>query len=62
MMGLNFGICLPKTCSQKQIERVLTKMQKIMLKNKVILSILPETCQIKDDLGWNLDAIDYICL
>lgn len=62
MLGLNFGICIPKSCKPEKIERLMKRLQKLILRNKIVLSIVPETCQVKEDMGWNLEAADYICL
>lgn len=61
-LGLNIGICIPKSCSPEMVTKLLTIVQKKLLRNKAILSLVPETCQVKEDLGWNLDRRDYICL
>lgn len=62
MMGLNFGVCLPKSCTQEKIEGFLKMIQKRVLRNKAVLAVVPDTCQVKEDLGWNLETADYFCL
>lgn len=66
MVALNLGICLPKSCSQKQIDGLLGKIQKRIrwiLKNKTIsMATVPYTCQTADDLGWNFTAWDVVTL
>lgn len=62
MLGLNFGICLPKSCTEERVQGVLRTLQKRILRNLAVLTIVPETCQVKEDLGWNLETIDYFCL
>lgn len=61
-LGLNIGICVPNTCKPERIGRFLQLIQKRVLRNKAVLALVPETCQVKADLGWNLDTGDLICL
>lgn len=57
MLGLNFGICVPNTCSQSMMEHIL-KLVEGLLKEKVILSIVPDTCQQIDDTRVHLSGGD----
>lgn len=66
MVALNLGVCLPKSCSQKDIDGLLKKVQNVvrwMLKNNTIsLATVPYTCQTADDLNWNLSTWDHVTL
>lgn len=62
MLGLNFGICVPNSCTPEMIKHVLQTVQSIIPKDKVIVSLVPDTCQMVKDIGWNIDAGDIICL
>lgn len=62
MLGLSFGICVPKSCSKENIEHLFDTIQKQVLKDKAILSIVPNTCQVKEDQNWNLNVADSAVL
>lgn len=62
MIGINIGTCLPKSCDEGMIEALLNRITKRILRNKVIFSVVPNTCQVKEDLEWNLNKYDLICL
>lgn len=66
MVALNLGICLPKSCSQKDIDGLLGKIQNAIRwasKIKTIsVATIPYTCQTADDLGWNFSAWDHVTL
>lgn len=62
MLGLNFGICVPKSCKKEKIESLFKKIQKRIFRNKAIISIVPDTCQVKEDQNWNLTVADFFVL
>lgn len=62
IIGLNFGICVPKSCTQGEIGRLFRMIQKRIIRDKAILEVVPDTCQVKEDLNWNLDVADLFAL
>lgn len=62
MLGLSFGICIPKSCTPEKVTRLFKTVQKWIFLNRIDISLVPDTCQVKDDLGWNLNAGDYACM
>lgn len=62
MIGLNFGICIPKSCTPEKMNGLLAKVQKKIFRNKAVLSLVPDTCQVKEDQQWNLRTADYVIL
>lgn len=62
MLGLNFGICIPKSCTQEKVERLFKTIQKRILLNKAVVAVVPHTCQVKEDLNWNLNTGDWTVL
>ncbi|XP_031623683.1 nose resistant to fluoxetine protein 6-like isoform X2 [Contarinia nasturtii] len=62
MLGLSFGICVPKSCSKENMEHLFATIQKKILKDKALLTIVPNTCQVNEDRNWNLNVADSAVL
>lgn len=62
MLGLNFGICIPKSCTPEKVSKLFATIQRRIFKNKAVLAIVPDTCQVPEDQQWNFDIADWITL